>query len=186
MTWRRCNQTGLTVQSREEGALEITSPVFCLLCVSSLAERHRESLACLRCKAQMPLWPSQPGSRRTATLCNNLCCQDEEALDTQDQIQRQPGGDSPGQLSFQPAGLGDVILWRVCLTLTVVPHSPRPRKGDWSLARRASRRTVLPYGNLSIPTRLFSVVLGSLRTWDILWNLAKHPTKEEGMYQTHP
>lgn len=31
VTWRRCNQTRLTVQSREEGALEITSLVFCLL-----------------------------------------------------------------------------------------------------------------------------------------------------------
>lgn len=47
--------------------------------------------------------------------------------------------------------------------------------------------------DLSIPTRLFSIALVALWTWDILWNLAKHPTKEEGrvlredgMYQTHP
>ena len=81
--------------------------------------------------------------------------------ETQDQIQRQPGGDSPGQLSFQPAGLGDVILWRICLTLTVVPHSLRPDKGVWSLARMVSRRAVLPYGNLFITTRLFSIALGA-------------------------
>lgn len=56
------------------------------------------------------------------------------------------------------------------------PTSSKARLSVWNLARTASRRAVLPYRNLSIPTRLFSVALGALWTWDSLWNLAKHPT----------
>lgn len=69
----------------------------------------------------------------------------------------------------------------------------KARLGVWNLGRMASRRVVLPYRNLSVLTLLFSVALVALWTWDILWDLAKHPTKDEGrvlqedkMYQPHP
>lgn len=73
------------------------------------------------------------------------------------------------------------------------PTFSKARLGVWSLARTASKRVVLPDRSLSILTRLFSVALVALWTWDVLWNLAKHPTKEERrvlqedkMYQPHP
>lgn len=73
------------------------------------------------------------------------------------------------------------------------PTFSKARSGVWSLARTASRRVVLPDRSLSILTWLFNVALVDLWTWDVLWNLAKHPTKEEGrvlqedkMYQPHP
>lgn len=73
------------------------------------------------------------------------------------------------------------------------PTFSKAQLGVVSLASTASRRVLLLYRDLSILTWLFNVALVALWTWDILWNLAKHPTKEEGrvlqedkMYQPHP
>lgn len=96
----------------------------------------------------------------------------------------------PASSAFSLLVWGDVILWRGVPDLKSGPTFSKARTGVWSLARTDSRRAVLPSRN---PIRLFNVAVEALWIRNIIWNLAKHPTKEEGtvlqedgMYQPYP